>query len=176
MTFQGLLDQMLRDSRIYYVPEGLPGRGDLLRTLRAQPADLWRALTPLQSFFIFETAPEYLNKAPRDVAQSAYCAALEALPGDWWGPYGNPVSETAQRLLQVDGIEACLLRQLDNEKRIDMGDSESATLSRLEKLQVADLAALFLAARHSLDYSMHRQPEERKACRVTLRTRIEGAQ
>jgi hypothetical protein len=174
MTLQALLDQMLGDSRIYYVPEGLPGRSELLRLLPAEPEDLWRTLTPLQSFFVFETAPEYLRKAPREVVRSAYCAAMEVLPGDWWGPYGSVDTDTAQRLMRIEGIEGCLLRQLDNEKPLNMGDSESATLARFEKFQVADLAALFVANRYSVEYSMHRQPQERQPSRAALKKWLEG--
>lgn len=171
---QDLLDQMLRDSRLYYVPEGLPGRNALLKILHEKPVDPWRSLTPLQSFFLFEAAPEYLRTATPEVAQGAYCAAMQALTGDWWGPYGRPVSESSQRLLQIDGIDACLLRELDNETRVPMGDSEPATLAQLEQFQVADLAALFLAFRHGLVYPMHRQLQERKGRRLAMRKQIEG--
>jgi hypothetical protein len=170
---KNILDQMIRDSKVYYVPEGLPGRKQLLDQLPKQSGNFWQALSPLQSFFIFETAPEYLKKAPREVAQAAYCAAMEALPGDWWGPYGRPNSDTSKRLMQIDGIDACLLRQLDNEKRVYMGDSESATLAKLEKFQVADLAALLLSAKRKLEYPIHDLPEDRKARRDALKKQIE---
>jgi len=168
-----ILDQMVRDARVYFVPEGLPGRTQLLDELPKQSGNFWEALSPIQSFFVFETAPEYLKTAPREVAEAAYCAAIETLPGDWWGPYGRPDSDTSQRLLQIEGIEACLLRQLDNEKPVSMSDSEPATLAKLEKFQVADLAALFLSARDKLEYSLHDQPDARKARRDALKKQAE---
>jgi len=167
------LDRMIRDSGVYYVPEGLPGRTSLLDALTKQSGDFWQALSPLQSFFVLETAPAYLQKAPREVAQAAYCAAMEALPGDWWGPYGRPDSDTSRRLLQIDGIDHCLLRQLDNEKRVQMGDSEPATLAKLETFQVGDLAALLLSARHGLEYPIHDSLQDRKARRGALKKRLE---
>ena len=50
-----------------------------------------------------------------------------------------------------------------------MGDSEPATLAKLEKFQVVDLAALLLSVRHRLGYSLHDQPEDRKARREALK-------
>lgn len=171
---KNILDQMVRDAWVYFVPEGLPGRKQLLDQLAAQSGDFWQTLSPIQSFFVFETAPQYLTKAPREVAQSAYCAAMETVPGDWWGPYGRPDSDTSLRLLQVEGIESCLLRQLDNEKPVAMADSEPATMAKLDKFQVADLAALFLSVRHKLEYSLHDQPEDRKARRAALKRQAEN--
>ena len=169
---KALLDQMLRDSSVYYVPEGLPGRTPLLNELAKQSGDVWERLSPIQSFFVFETEPEYLKKAPREVAQAAYCAAMEVLPGDWWGSYGSPSSDTSQRLLAIEGIDACLRWQLDNERPVTMGDSEPATLAKLEKFQVADLAALFLAAKHGLPYRLHDSPPDRKARREAMKREI----
>jgi hypothetical protein len=169
-----LLDQMHRDSASYFVAEGLPGRAEVLALLATTDDVAWSGLTPMQCFFLFETAPGYTDTAPPALVRDAYCAAVGTLPGDWWGPYGRANSDTSQRLLAVDGIEACLLRQLDNTDRLAMGESESATFAALDELEVGDVAAWLLVARHGLEYAMHRPPGERRASRVRLRQRIEG--
>ncbi len=163
---------MRRDSNSYYAPEALPGRAELLASLARVTGDVWTGLTPLQSFFLFEVAPDYAASAPHEVVLDAYCAAVGALTADWWGPYGRADSPTSRRLLAVNGIEECLLRQLSNTDRIPMGGSESATYAALDELEVGDVAAWLLAAQHGLDYAMHRPPEERRASRALLHRRL----
>ena len=169
---KNLLDQMAHDARNYYVPEGLPGRPALLDSLAREPDPPWTELSPLQGFFLFETAPTLLKRAPPEFAQAAYVAAMKALTGDWWGPYGRPDSDSSRRLLQIDGIDACLLALLDDDQRLAMGDSEPATLAKLETFQVGDLAALLLAAEHQLEYPMHAPLPQRQARRAAIRARL----
>lgn len=169
------LEQMIRDSQSYYVPEGLPGRQAVLEQLQKQPAPAAkRDLSPLERFFLFEVAPEQAQKAPVDELRGAYCAAMESLMGDWWGtPRGTVDTATSERLLAIDGIDACLLKQLDNDKAIRFGDSEGATIGKRLGFQVADLAAALLARRHHLAYDVDGQPGERKPRRDALRQQIQ---
>ena len=47
-----ILDQMVKDARVYYVPEGLPGRKPLLEQLPKQSGDFWQSLSHIQSFLV----------------------------------------------------------------------------------------------------------------------------
>lgn len=159
-----ILDKMLRDSRHIFVPEGLQGRQQLLDQL-ARQTEPWKGLTPIQNFFLFEVAPDKASKAPAAVVRDAYCAALESLPGEWFTPFSSLSTGTSKRLLAITDMDACLVRQLDNQKEVDFGDSEAHANASLAHYQVGDLAALFLGARHKLDYDI-RAP---LAARITRR-------
>ena len=164
-----ILDKMLQDARRYLVPEGLPGREQLLAALPEDATSLWQELTPIQAFFVLESAPTYLEQAPPDVARAAYCAALGSLPGEWFTPYSSLVTATSRRMIGIDGIDGCLLAQLDNDTLVAFGDSEPHAEASLARYQVADLAALFLCARHGLAYDIRAPLETRVARRDELR-------
>lgn len=167
-----ILDKMLRDSRQYFIAEGLPGRQELLDQLKAAPQEPWKGKTPIQNFFLFEVAPEYLAKAPPAVARDAYCAALGAVPGEWFTPYTSINTSTSKRMLGIEGIDTCLVGKLDDAQLVRFDDSEPHAMASRAQYQVGDLAALMLAAHHQLDYDMNQPLDARKARRQELKKQL----
>ncbi|MCB9235289.1 MAG: hypothetical protein H6581_26780 [Bacteroidia bacterium] len=168
-----ILDQMLLDAEAYSMPEGLPGRADLLKALAASPQGYWQDLTPMQLFFVLETDPGQGKVIAPEMQREAYMTAISTLPMEWWGEWSYDESETRNRLLALPGIEARLIESLTDERRVRMGDSESATLAKMYQYQAGDVAAALLHVMHKMEpYNFNQEVGERIKYRRDLADKL----
>jgi hypothetical protein len=160
MPKASLIYLSMESLRVNFFPEGVPN----YPVDQLNPEDL----TDLERFFYIELKPEWKEHLTDAQLVNAYCAALQHLQGDWWGELGSLESPLCAHLLAVEGIDDCLVRQLSNTKPVQYLEGEEATYAHLYELCVADLAALFLAQEHAIDYDLLIDKSERAARREVL--------
>jgi hypothetical protein len=140
---------------VNFFPEGIPD-------FPFEDLDI-ESLSSLETFFLVDLKPKLKSRISEDRLQDAYCAALQHLPGDWWGKLGTLDSPVCKHLLEIPEIKNCLVKQLKNTKPFQHLEGEEATYSYLYHLQVSDLAALFLCRIYQLEYLILAEEEIRSA-------------
>jgi hypothetical protein len=163
------LQKSLKDSRTYFVVEGLPEAGNVRTLIEQTNEPFWEQLSPIENFFAFEIVPEAVDKAPSAQVAQAYCAAVAQLPSDWWGMPGDADTETAEHLLDQPGIQDCLVGLLENTQPLQYLDGEANTLSKMYQWQVSDLAAGFILALSNQEYETDVDPQSRQIVKQQLK-------
>lgn len=163
------LNQCVKDSRIYFVVEGLPQTPTIRRLIPEIKEPFWEKLTPEQNFFALEIVPEIRSQVPALTVAEAYCAAVAKLPGDWWGLPGGEFTETANTLLTQPLTRNCLVKLLDNTTPLSYLDGEANTFTKLYQWQVSDLAAGFILALLDQEYDAYASVDERNRVKAELK-------
>ncbi len=126
-----------------------PSYAPCAETLRASAEAItsgWAAFTPYQRFFLRQAlAPTTFPVRPDDAAQEA-CAAVANAPVHWFGaPVISPTA-LASALVEVPGVEACLMPLVMGETRESfLDDGEGNAMAQASALTRGDVAAWFVA-------------------------------
>jgi hypothetical protein len=170
---RGQLRSALGEARRRFSAEALPN-ADRILSLAGASDRPWDDLEPLERFLLFELDPGLAAQAGPD-AEAAYCAALEALPGDWWGLPGRQSTPASRHLAALDARGArCLVRMMESATPLEFHSGEENALARAYGLTVGDAAAGALAAALGRTYDWRSEAAERREQRRRLRELLAG--
>jgi hypothetical protein len=169
-----VLAEARKQSDSYLSGEALPARKDIAAIVDADPRPWWQSLTPDQAFLLFEASPETAARAPVEARLAAYCAGVENISAEWWGPPSAPQTALSQRVIALGKpVAKCLVRLFDRDRRVGYLDGETRFEAKQNQWTVADLAASLAARAVGETYDASAPAAERAVRRAALRSMLE---